>query len=96
MIELKIDTFRNIFEMQHDFHNNEDIAEQLIKAIDIIVADYYVKLSNVTNKYPIDKKIQIAKENRRGILQIMMDSEYTCPEYLNTEEDHIRPLIIEE
>ncbi|APU87274.1 hypothetical protein [Clostridium botulinum] len=75
MIEIRTNVGNT--KVEHKCENEEQIAEELIRAIDIICADMHVNNTMLT----YEEKIKKAIASRNNILNLMSKSEYTCEEY---------------
>lgn len=76
MINIQVDDFKVI--VDHNHKNADKVADELIKALDIICADLYVN-TDLTN----EEKIQRAIETRNAILIKMTNKEFWCEEYFD-------------
>lgn len=76
MIKIDVDDCKVI--VDHNHKNVDKIADELIKALDIICADLYVNTD-----LPNDEKVKRATDTRNKILTEMTKKEFWCEEYFD-------------
>lgn len=90
LIKLYIDSIKNDFILEHDACCKEHVADELVKVLDIIIADYEIKSSPKKNSLPNKDKEKILLDKRSEYLEMISQKECSCKDYLFTSDNHIR------
>lgn len=82
MIKIHVDTGFIMVDHDCEGKKEEQIADELILAIDILCADLFVNNPLLNN----EEKVKNALATRNNILEHMKNLDYSCKEYFEDED----------